>query len=114
MTSEPPREATEAFVWIWLPGDTQPVVAGRIAKAGATYAFNYGQSYLARKDAIPIFVPELPLRRGEIAPTPPLTMAGSLRDGAPDAWGRRVIINRLTGLKGDAASEVEFDELTFM
>jgi serine/threonine-protein kinase HipA len=41
-------------------------------------------------------------------------MAGCLRDGAPDAWGRRVIINRLTGLHGDAAHDVDFDELTFM
>ena len=41
-------------------------------------------------------------------------MANCLRDGAPDAWGRRVIINRLTGLKGDVARDVEFDELTFL
>ena len=54
------------------------------------------------------------LRRGAIMPEAPLTMAGCLRDGAPDAWGRRVIINRLTGLKGDAARDVEFDELTFL
>jgi serine/threonine-protein kinase HipA len=41
-------------------------------------------------------------------------MASCLRDGAPDAWGRRVIINRLAGSKGDAARDVEFDELTFL
>lgn len=113
MTSDlaPPGEA---FVWIWLPGRAEPVVAGRIARSGPTYDFNYGQSYLRLKGAIPIYLPELPLRGGAISPEAPLTMAGCLRDGVPDAWGRRVIINRLTGLKGDAARDVEFDELTFM
>ena len=27
-------------------------------------------------------------------------MAGCLRDAAPDAWGRRVILNRTFGRKG--------------
>lgn len=118
MTSDPVAggrgPADEVYVWIWLPGAVEPVVAGRIAPNGATYVFNYGRSYLDRADAIPIYLPELPLRRGEIAPPPPLDMASCLRDGAPDAWGRRVIINRLTGLGGAAAQDVEFDELTFM
>jgi hypothetical protein len=29
MTSEPPREA---FVWVWLPEATEPVVAGRLRR----------------------------------------------------------------------------------
>ncbi|MBB4633433.1 type II toxin-antitoxin system HipA family toxin [Sphingosinicella soli] len=106
--------ATEAFVWIWLPDTLEPVVAGRIALEDGLYVFNYGRSYLERIDAIPIYLPELPLQRGRIVPEAPLDMAGCLRDGAPDAWGRRVIINRLTGLGGEAARNVEFDELTFM
>lgn len=106
--------ATEAFVWIWLPGALEPVIAGRIERDGSTHIFTYGRSYLERQNAIPIFSPELALERGAIAPNPPLDMAGCLRDGAPDAWGRRVIINRLTGLQGDAAQNVDFDELTFM
>jgi serine/threonine-protein kinase HipA len=80
----------------------------------ATYVFNYGRSYLQRKDAISIYTPELPLRQGAILPESPLDLAGALRDGAPDAWGRKVIINRLTGLKGKDVSDVEFDELTFL
>lgn len=106
--------ATEAYVWIWLPRALEPVVAGRIEADGGFYVFNYGRSYLERADAIPIYWPELPLERGRIAPEAPLDMAGCLRDGAPDAWGRRVIINRLTGLRGEAAHHVDFDELTFM
>ncbi len=106
--------ATEAFVWIWLPGALEPVIAGRIEREGNAHVFTYGRTYLEREKAIPIFSPELELRRGAIAPDPPLDIAGCLRDGAPDAWGRRVIINRLTGLQGDAAQNVDFDELTFM
>lgn len=104
----------EAFVWIWLPGAVAPVVAGRIEREGNAHIFTYGRSYLEREGAIPIYAPELDLRRGAIPPELPLDMAGCLRDGAPDAWGRRVIINRLTGLQGDAANDVDFDELTFM
>jgi serine/threonine-protein kinase HipA len=103
-----------AFVWIWLPEATAPVVAGRIDRDGDTYGFTYGRSYLARPEAIPIYLPELPLQRGIIAPEAPLKMANCLRDAAPDAWGRRVIINRLTGLRGDDARNIEFDELTFL
>lgn len=108
------KPATEAFVWIWLPGTLEPVITGRIELEGGLYTFNYGRSYLERADAIPIYVPDLPLQRGRIVPNAPLEMAGCLRDGAPDAWGRRVIINRLTGLRGEAARNVDFDELTFM
>jgi serine/threonine-protein kinase HipA len=104
----------EAYVWIWLPGALEPVVAGRIALEGGLYVFNYGRSYLNRAGAIPIYIPELPLRAGSIPPIGSLDMAGCLRDASPDAWGRRVIINRLTGLGGAAAHNVEFDELTFM
>jgi serine/threonine-protein kinase HipA len=43
---------TEAFVWIWLPGSTVPVVAGRIEKLGALHHFTYGRSYRERDDAI--------------------------------------------------------------
>ena len=113
MTSDepPPREA---FVWIWLPGATGPVVAGRIQAEGSRYIFNYGRSYLSRPDAIPIHLPELPLRPGAIEPEPPLEIANALRDASPDAWGRRVIVNRLTGVRGRSADLVDLDELTFM
>lgn len=114
MNSDQAPSPDEVYVWIWLPDAVAPIVAGRVARDGQFYSFNYGQSYLARRDAVAIYLPELPLRRGAIVPGPPLAMAGCLRDGAPDAWGRRVIINRLTGLKGNAVRDVDFDELTFL
>ena len=112
MTSR--TDAMEAYVWIWLPGETEPVVAGRLTQDGDRLLFTYGASYRKRKDAIPIYEPELPLQRGTIAPKPGLSMASCIRDGSPDAWGRRVIINALTGRQPDAAGLQEFSELTFL
>lgn len=89
-------------------------MAGRIARDGQLFVFNYGQSYLNRTDAISLLPDELPLQAGLQRPLAPLTMAGCLRDASPDAWGRRVIINRLTGRKGQAAGAVELGELTYL
>ena len=116
MTSERPdmKAPDEAYVWIWLPGASEPVVAGRIARDGARLIFNYGQSYLDRNDRFPIYEPELPLRSGAIAPEAGLSMAGCLRDAAPDAWGRRVILNRTFGRKGKDVDIAALDELTYL
>jgi serine/threonine-protein kinase HipA len=78
------------------------VVAGRLDAEGEILTFTYGRSYLERDDGIPLYLPELPLTRGQI---PPLAgeMAGCIADAAPDAWGQRVILNRLTG-RADAES----------
>ena len=108
------KSPTEAYVWIWLPGEVKPVVAGRIERDDNRYLFNYGRSYLDRADKIPIYLPELPLEDRQIEPIAPLEIANALRDGAPDAWGRRVIINRLMGAKGSKANNQELDELTYM
>ncbi|MCY4039580.1 MAG: HipA domain-containing protein [Hyphomicrobiales bacterium] len=111
MTSRDKRP-DEAYVWIWLPGETVPVVAGRLYTEEDTLRFNYGRSYLERPNAISIYPPELPLQSGELALSPGLSMPGCIRDGSPDAWGRRVLINRMFGLKGSHADVVPLDELT--
>jgi serine/threonine-protein kinase HipA len=36
---------SEAFVWIWLPGATEPVVTGKLTADGDKLVFNYGKSY---------------------------------------------------------------------
>ena len=104
----------EAYVWIWLPGATAPVIAGRIARDGEQLIFNYGRSYLDRNDRNPIYEPELPLRSGALAPEAGLSMAGCLRDAAPDAWGRRVILNRTFGRKCRRVDIGALDELTYL
>jgi serine/threonine-protein kinase HipA len=104
----------EAYVWIWLPGKTEPVVAGKLEVDGEYITFNYGKSYLERKDAISIYEPELPLQSGILPLLNGLNMPNSIRDAAPDAWGRRVIINRKMGLKGINVDTSNLDEMTYL
>lgn len=111
MSSDPPQDV---YVWIYLAGRNEPVVAGRLYRTGTRFFFNYGRSYLANPDAIAIYTPELPLRPGGQAPLAGLAMPGAIRDAAPDAWGRRVILNRKLGFKGNAANIDLLDELTYL
>jgi len=92
MTSEP----RQVFVWVWLPGATEPVVAGRLDPVGPIVNFTYGRSYPEHENAIPLYLPELPLERGPISPLVG-EVAGCIADAGPDAWGQRVILNRLSG-----------------
>ena len=110
MTSKNSRH--ELYVWVWLPGEVDPVAAGRIyrTKQGSLY-FNYGNSYLQNQKAISLNPDELPLRKGSHRPVNDMTMPSCLRDGSPDAWGRRVIIHRMMGSDADTA---ELDELTYL
>ncbi len=111
MTSDK-NEFSHAFVWIWLPLATAPVVAGKLTLDGDNLVFNYGRSYLGRKNAISIYDAELPLQAGVLPLLPGLGMPGCIRDAAPDAWGRRVLINKTLGLKGNDTDSVQLDELT--
>jgi serine/threonine-protein kinase HipA len=104
MTSEP----TRAYVWIWLPGALEPVVCGVLDDDGRRVSFAYARSYLDRRDAVPIFAPELPLTRG-----PQFAAAGDrlplcIDDAMPDSWGRQLIGHRL------GAPTVGFNELTYL
>lgn len=105
---------TEAFVWIWLPSTTEPVVAGKLTRQGSSLIFSYSQSYLARDNVISIFDPELPLKSGALPLLPGMHIPSCLRDAAPDAWGRRVIINKLLGRQGKNADVTQLDELTYL
>lgn len=118
-TSEPPRRA---YVWVWLPRRTDPVLAGAVEATpaarrgrGATlYRFAYSTAYLERSDKVSLFAPELPLVAGWQAPPDDVSMAGCLRDASPDSWGQRVIIERLLGVRGAQAQDVELDDLTYL
>ena len=112
----------EAFVWIWLPEETKPIVAGRLeadtSNGSGNILFNYGKSYLERinnrQPVMSIYEPELPLKAGALPLLEGLTIPGCIRDAAPDAWGRRVIINKKLGLKGAGTDTAELHELTYL
>lgn len=116
MTSK--KSPREAYVWIWLPNATQPVVAGKLEAEAGRLLFNYGKSYLERVNDTPpamaLFEPELPLQAGELPLPAGLSMPGCIRDAAPDAWGRRVIVNKQMGLKGRDTDPADLGELTYL
>lgn len=105
---------TTAFVWIWLPGAVEPVVAGRLDPAGDLIDFTYGRSYLARPNAIPLYLPELPLRSGRIRPGPGLSVAGCITDAGPDSWGQRVILARHLGHLNRHSDTGDLGTLTYL
>ena len=111
MSSERPWRA---FVWVWLPGASEPVVAGRLDEEGGETSFVYGRSYLARPDAISLYTPELPLVQERIRPLPDLDVPGCILDACPDAWGQRVIMNRLIGADAARTDPAEVGLLTFL
>lgn len=90
---------SECFVYITLPGETEFVTAGRyrrtIDRTGvATGHFVYGNSYLARDNAVPIDPLELKLGTKTCETRLLKGVFGALRDASPDHWGRRVIERR--------------------
>jgi len=94
----------ERIVFIYLPGETDAVPAGRLTMIEEglevkASRFAYGRRYLERPNAVPIDPVSLPLAQGrggaELLPASGLALFGALRDATPDAWGRRVIENRL-------------------
>ncbi len=82
---------TEAFIWVWLPHQSAPIVAGKLILQENKYFFVYGKSYRARPDAIALSPFELPLTNEVFEPSGMHIMPSCLRDALPDAWGRRLI-----------------------
>ena len=113
-TSDRVGAPATAFVWVWLPGAHEPVVAGRLDQIADSCVFTYGRSYLARDGAIALYLPELPLRQGRIAPAGGLAIAGCLRDAGPDAWGQRVILARRLGHLDATADTGTLSTLTYL
>jgi serine/threonine-protein kinase HipA len=85
-----------AFVWCFLPGDTQPTLCGRfthevVANGSAQGSFVYGRRYLEREDALAIDPIALPLNDSLKTTTALGGLFGVLADASPDDWGRYVI-----------------------
>jgi serine/threonine-protein kinase HipA len=95
MTSRP-RHATECYVYLTPPGETQAVTAGRFEVATSRQGvvsgrFVYGRSYLANPNAVEVDPVELKLGSRPYETVMMKGLFGALRDAGPDQWGRRVI-----------------------
>ena len=84
---------TECFVYITLPGQTEPVTAGRfeLNQSAPLGRFVYGRTYLEYKDAVEFDPNELKLSTRTYETASLKGVFGALRDAGPDFWGRRVI-----------------------
>ncbi len=87
---------SSCFVYLTLPGQTEPVPAARFelttTRQGEPLGrLVYGKSYLARPDAVPLEPLELPLLERTFETAQLNGVFGALRDASPDFWGRRVI-----------------------
>jgi serine/threonine-protein kinase HipA len=88
--------ASECYVYITLPGETESITAGKFAlttdrRGNPTGKFVYGRSYLARDNAVPIDPIELKLSTKIYETNLLKGVFSALRDASPDSWGRRVI-----------------------
>ena len=88
--------ASECYVYITLPGETEFVTAGKFElttnrQGYPAGEFVYGRSYLARDNAVPIDPLELKLSTKTYETNILKGVFGALRDASPDYWGRRVI-----------------------
>ncbi len=108
----------ESYVWMWLPDHTDPTPIGHLKVDGPNIFFEYLSSYLDStaplKVAIPVYEPELPLRRGKSPLIEGFSIPSCIRDAAPDAWGRRVILNRLYGGSREDNQPDYVNEITFL
>lgn len=86
--------AEVAYVFIYLPGQVKPTVAGRFELDGhgstAVGRFVYGESYLGNPSALPLDPIALPLREQLFTTTLSSGFFGAIRDAIPDDWGRHV------------------------
>lgn len=101
------------YVWVWLPETETPIPAGVLYTLGDGLAFRYADSYRENQNAMSLG-PDMPVSDAEFPPTAGIGAPGPIRDAAPDAWGRRVILNRLTGVRGRDADITDLTESVYL
>ena len=85
--------ADTMHVWVWLPTDLTPRLAGQIREQGGETSFAYDTEYLDNQAATPLYT-ELPMVRGWQRPVAGLSVAGCINDTWPDGWAKVVIERR--------------------
>ena len=103
---------SEVYIYIQLPGTLQTVPAAllkveQLRSGSQVGRFRYGDRYLARQDAIEFDPFELPLGKTVHEFTKLKGIPGAVRDASPDAWGRRVIENKLERTSNDL-TEIDY------
>ncbi|MFM0207591.1 type II toxin-antitoxin system HipA family toxin [Paraburkholderia sediminicola] len=81
-------------VWIWLPGEVEPVACGTFEWSPGIGQFAYLPDYRARAGALPIDPSNLPFSRSTKPATTTLMngVFGVLRDAAPEGFGLDLLL----------------------
>ncbi|WP_280188948.1 type II toxin-antitoxin system HipA family toxin [Delftia sp. PS-11] len=106
MTSKP--------VWIWLPGQTQPVRAGTFTLAGTAAiplgSFAYDKAYVERTDRIALDERQLRGFRGMAKTTDYQGVFDILRDVTPEGFGLDMLLRRRAVTSMSALDTLEYAE----
>ncbi|TGG93894.1 type II toxin-antitoxin system HipA family toxin [Natronospirillum operosum] len=103
----------QAYLWFYLPGQTEPVVCGIVAFDGQDHVFRYARSYLQRDNAIPLAPPNCTL--GALDNEEHILddeLNSAIRDASPDAWGRNIMLREHANAPG--RSNRELGEIDFL
>jgi serine/threonine-protein kinase HipA len=81
--------ATEKPVWVWLPGQAQPVHGGTFSLQAGVGTFHYDATYRAREDALSLDPFSLPFTRRVrgAKETRQAGLFGVIRDASPEGFG---------------------------
>ena len=99
-------------VWVWLPGQSQPVRCGLFTLAAGLGSFRYDDAYKARPDAVALDPLHLPLTRSQRAlkETRQGGLFGVFRDASPEGFGL-ALLEQLRGTTlNDPMARLELSE----
>ncbi|TWO69045.1 type II toxin-antitoxin system HipA family toxin [Caenimonas sedimenti] len=90
-------------VWVWLPGQSQPVRAGVLTLENKIASFGYDEAYLETAGALPLDPAHLPFTRAQRGASPLRQMGifGVFRDARPEGFGLGLL---------EAATQVHRDD----
>lgn len=77
-----------SLVRVWLPGTSDPVVAGEFTLENGVGRFVYATTYLQNPDRVALDPVQLPLKRSTLRQS---GVFGVFRDSGPDSWGRSML-----------------------
>jgi len=103
----------EAYLWFYLPGESEPVVCGIVAFNGQENVFRYARSYLQRDNAVPLAPPNCTL--GSLTGEEHILddeLNSAIRDASPDAWGRNIMLREHANAL--SKNENELGEIDFL
>lgn len=111
---------TEKPVWVWLPGQQQPVRCGTFSLEKGVGTFHYDDEYKARDDALALDPFSLPFTRSKrgLKETRQGGLFGVFRDASPEGFGLALLeqlrgttladpMQRLELSEGDSVGAVE-------